>query len=301
MGRSTPVSPAGAVARGRASASPRCCARYPEGQRMPWYGPPMSATSMATARFMETWAHSLDVYAALGVEPEVSDRVRHVAHLGVRTRNFSFATHGEAPPAEEFLVSLTAPSGERVDVGARGRRADGDRAGVRLLPAGHPAHPPRRHRPGRRRSRRRPLARHRAVLRGSVGGGAAALVADAIRIGNCSGFYGDRLSAMREMLEGGPLDVLTGDYLAELTMLILGRDQLKDPSLGYARTFVAAGRGLSRPGARAGREDRLQRRRPQPRRPRRPAPRGRARARPVDPRSPTSTATTCARSASTAR
>ena len=59
-----------------------------------------------------------------------------------------------------------------------------------------------------------------------------------VRIGNCSGFYGDRLTAMREMLEGGELDVLTGDYLAELTMLILGRDQLKDPSLGYARTFV---------------------------------------------------------------
>ncbi len=63
------------------------------------------------------------------------------------------------------------------------------------------------------------------------------------RIGNCSGFYGDRLSAMREMLEGAPgqpdLDYLTGDYLAELTMLILGKDQLKDPSLGYARTFVA--------------------------------------------------------------
>src|SRR6476661_3222138 len=59
-----------------------------------------------------------------------------------------------------------------------------------------------------------------------------------LRIGNCSGFYGDRLSAMREMLEGGPLDVLTGDYLAELTMLILGRDQMKDANLGYARTFV---------------------------------------------------------------
>ncbi len=59
-----------------------------------------------------------------------------------------------------------------------------------------------------------------------------------LRIGNCSGFYGDRLSAMREMLEGGELDVLTGDYLAELTMLILGKDQLKDPTLGYARTFV---------------------------------------------------------------
>jgi hypothetical protein len=59
-----------------------------------------------------------------------------------------------------------------------------------------------------------------------------------LRVGNCSGFYGDRLSAMREMLEGGDLDVLTGDYLAELTMLILGRDQMKDPSLGYARTFL---------------------------------------------------------------
>src|SRR5947208_16918418 len=59
-----------------------------------------------------------------------------------------------------------------------------------------------------------------------------------LRVGNCSGFYGDRLSAMREMLLGGDLDVLTGDYLAELTMLILGRDQLRDPTLGYARTFV---------------------------------------------------------------
>ncbi|WP_282779316.1 acyclic terpene utilization AtuA family protein [Nocardia sp. CC201C] len=59
-----------------------------------------------------------------------------------------------------------------------------------------------------------------------------------IRIGNCSGFYGDRLSAMREMLEGGELDVLTGDYLAELTMLILGRDRMKDANLGYAKTFV---------------------------------------------------------------
>lgn len=59
-----------------------------------------------------------------------------------------------------------------------------------------------------------------------------------VRIANCSGFYGDRLSAMREVIEGGPIDVVTGDYLAELTMLILGRDQMKDPSLGYARTFV---------------------------------------------------------------
>lgn len=59
-----------------------------------------------------------------------------------------------------------------------------------------------------------------------------------LRIGNASGFYGDRFSAMREMLTDGPLDVLTGDYLAELTMLILGRDRLKDPDRGYAKTFL---------------------------------------------------------------
>ncbi|WP_084505564.1 acyclic terpene utilization AtuA family protein [Nocardia harenae] len=59
-----------------------------------------------------------------------------------------------------------------------------------------------------------------------------------LRIGNCSGFYGDRAVAMREMLDGGGLDVLTGDYLAELTMLILGRDRMKDPELGYAKTFL---------------------------------------------------------------
>ncbi|HET8718383.1 MAG TPA: acyclic terpene utilization AtuA family protein, partial [Nocardioidaceae bacterium] len=59
-----------------------------------------------------------------------------------------------------------------------------------------------------------------------------------LRVANCSGFYGDRLAAMREMLEGGPVDVLTGDYLAELTLLILGRDRMKDPTAGYARTFV---------------------------------------------------------------
>ena len=59
-----------------------------------------------------------------------------------------------------------------------------------------------------------------------------------IRIGNSSGFYGDRFSAFQEMVTGGPLDVVTGDYLAELTMLILGRDRMKDPSLGYAKTFL---------------------------------------------------------------
>ncbi|OBH95846.1 acyclic terpene utilization AtuA family protein [Mycobacterium sp. E2733] len=60
----------------------------------------------------------------------------------------------------------------------------------------------------------------------------------AVRIANCSGFYGDRLSAMREMLTGGDLEYLTGDYLAELTMLILGRDRMKHPERGYAKTFL---------------------------------------------------------------
>jgi hypothetical protein len=59
-----------------------------------------------------------------------------------------------------------------------------------------------------------------------------------LRVGNASGFYGDRFSAWAEMLSDGPLDVLTGDYLAELTMLILGRDRMRDPSAGYARTFL---------------------------------------------------------------
>ncbi len=84
----------------------------PEGARLPWFGPPMSATSMATARFMETWAHALDVADALGVRREPTDRIRHVVHLGVRTRNFAFANAGLPKPESEFRVELTAPSGE---------------------------------------------------------------------------------------------------------------------------------------------------------------------------------------------
>src|SRR5688572_27824328 len=64
-------------------------------------------------------------------------------------------------------------------------------------------------------------------------------MADPIRIANCSGFYGDRLSAAAEMVEGGPIDVLTGDWLAELTMLILARRRARHPRGGYARSFVA--------------------------------------------------------------
>ncbi|WP_051819823.1 acyclic terpene utilization AtuA family protein [Streptomyces sp. NRRL S-920] len=75
-------------------------------------------------------------------------------------------------------------------------------------------------------------------MRPPSGSGAGGAAVPPLRIGNASGFYGDRFSAMREMLTGGELDVLTGDYLAELTLLILGRDRLKDPSRGYAKTFL---------------------------------------------------------------
>lgn len=77
--------------------------------KMPWFGPPMSPTSMATARLMETWAHSLDVHAALGVASTPSPRLRHIAHLAVRTRDFAFATHSLTPPAEEFRIDLVTP------------------------------------------------------------------------------------------------------------------------------------------------------------------------------------------------
>ncbi|NEA89326.1 TIGR03084 family metal-binding protein [Streptomyces sp. SID14436] len=84
----------------------------PSGVRVPWYGPPMSAASMATARLMETWAHGLDVADALGVERAPTARLRHIARLGVRTRDFAYAVHGLTPPAEPFRVELTAPGGE---------------------------------------------------------------------------------------------------------------------------------------------------------------------------------------------
>jgi uncharacterized protein (TIGR03084 family) len=84
----------------------------PSGTKLPWYGPPMSAASMATARLMETWAHGQDVADALGVRRTPTARLRHVAHIGVRTRNFAFLTRGRPVPAEEFRVELLGPDGE---------------------------------------------------------------------------------------------------------------------------------------------------------------------------------------------
>jgi len=80
--------------------------------RVPWFGPPMGLLSFVSARLMETWAHGQDVADALGRERVATDRLRHVAHLGVKARPFSYVVHGrEAPPARIDVV-LEAPSGE---------------------------------------------------------------------------------------------------------------------------------------------------------------------------------------------
>ena len=67
---------------------------------------------MATARLMETWAHSFDVFDALGLEKPQSDRVRHICHLGIRTFGYAHLVRGEAIPEVEVRVELTSPSGE---------------------------------------------------------------------------------------------------------------------------------------------------------------------------------------------
>jgi uncharacterized protein (TIGR03084 family) len=81
----------------------------PDGRKLPWFGPPMSAPSMATARLMETWAHGLDVADALGVTRPATARLRSIAHIGVRTRDFAFVINGLQPPSEPFRVQLRAP------------------------------------------------------------------------------------------------------------------------------------------------------------------------------------------------
>lgn len=95
--------------RGRMAASLREVA---PGAKLPWFGPPMSPASMATARIMETWAHGQDIADALGATREPSGRLRHIAHLAVRTRNFAFTLHKLSPPDAEFRVELSGPAGE---------------------------------------------------------------------------------------------------------------------------------------------------------------------------------------------
>jgi uncharacterized protein (TIGR03083 family) len=81
------------------------------GQRLPWFGPDMSAASLLTARLMETWAHTQDIADALGVTREPTRRLRHVAHIGIGARAFSYAARGRTPPQTPVWVELTAPDG----------------------------------------------------------------------------------------------------------------------------------------------------------------------------------------------
>jgi uncharacterized protein (TIGR03084 family) len=83
----------------------------PPAVRLPWFGPPMAPASMATARLMETWAHGQDVADALGAVRAPTARLRHVARLAVRTRDFAFGLHRRPVPAADFRVELTAPDG----------------------------------------------------------------------------------------------------------------------------------------------------------------------------------------------
>ena len=86
-------------------------AAVPDGVRLPWFGPPMSVASMATARLMETWAHGVDVRDALDLPVGESPRLDHVAHLGVRTRAFAFTAHGLPAPVDPVRVELTRADG----------------------------------------------------------------------------------------------------------------------------------------------------------------------------------------------
>jgi uncharacterized protein (TIGR03084 family) len=79
--------------------------------RLPWYGPPMSALSHATARLMETWVHGYDITDALHVKRTHTDRLRHIAHLGVKTFGWSYTNRGLEVPQKPVRVELTAPSG----------------------------------------------------------------------------------------------------------------------------------------------------------------------------------------------
>jgi uncharacterized protein (TIGR03084 family) len=80
-------------------------------QRLPWFGPAMSAASSLTARLMETWAHTQDIADALGVTREPTSRLRHVAHIGIGARAFSYAARGQVMPGTPVRVELTAPDG----------------------------------------------------------------------------------------------------------------------------------------------------------------------------------------------
>ncbi len=103
--------------------------------RVVWYGPPMAARSKVTARIMETWAHGQDIVDGLGVTRTPSARLRHVCHIGVRARSYSYMANTLSIPAQEVRVELTAPTGELWTWGdaAASDRVAGDALGFALL------------------------------------------------------------------------------------------------------------------------------------------------------------------------
>ena len=173
----------------------------------------MSAASSLTARIMETWAHTQDIADALGVTREPTDRLRHVAHIGVGARAFSYAVHGETPAAE-IRIELTGPDGTPWTWGPADAedRVTGPALDFCLLVT------QRRHRDDLALVIEGPAAAEwmsiAQAFAGAAGtgrspGGQPARRAEQpmtrpVRIANCSGFYGDRLAAAREMLDRVP-------------------------------------------------------------------------------------------------
>ena len=201
----------------------------------------MSVPSSITGRLMETWAHGQDIADTVGVVRAPSARLRSVADLGVRTFAFCFRQRGLPVPAEPVLVELTGPGAQTWTWGPpeAANRVEGDLLDFCLVV-----------------TQRRNVADTALRVTGPVAAawisiaqafaGGPTTPAPAVRLmqrGRCGSptrpaFYGDRPRAMREIIDGGPVDVVTGDYLAELTMLILWKARRKDPSAGYARTFL---------------------------------------------------------------
>ena len=227
---------------------PSCCARWragretlakaltgAAGEKLPWFG-----TADVGRLDGHRPAHG-DLGARRWTSPTRSAstrtptaRLRHIAHLGIRTLEYAFSRQRRAGAGRDGPGRADRAGRRDVDVRARRTRANrvtGPALDFCLLVT------QRRHRADlalradrRRRRRWLDIAQAFAGPPGPAGreptGSATGMM---LRIGNASGFYGDRFAAWREMLDGGELDVLTGDYLAELTMLILGRDRLQGP------------------------------------------------------------------------
>lgn len=112
-GRSVPAAAVLEWWRSSRAAMVDAAGRLDPDQRVPWFGPSMSPRSFLSARLMETWAHGQDVADALGVGVAPTSRLRHIAHLGVRARPFSYAVRGFDVPAGDIRVELDGPEGDR--------------------------------------------------------------------------------------------------------------------------------------------------------------------------------------------